>query len=520
MTEIGPSMHGGKENWSGVPRPRERGRILLVAVMSALAVLAGDFEAVAGFKIAGRCRSSPTCIPLCADSLTLRAGAFAADITPEFPISMNGGMTDRSAKFAHDRLHARCLVLDNGRLRIAIVICDSCMIPRTVVDAAKERASRSTGIATSHMLIAATHTHTAPTVGGAFQSEPDEKYREFLVGRIAEAIAQAVAQLEPARIGWAVGTNPTQVFNRRWHMKPGTIEADPFGKLTDQVKMNPSRASVNLDRPAGPIDPDVSIISVQSRAGRPIALLANYSLHYVGGPPADAVSADYFGQFAEEIKARLDASDVKPPFVGILSNGTSGNINNINFRVPGESRKPFEQIRIVAASVADTAFDAFRRIEHRDWAPLAMREKDVELGVRRPSREDIARAREILAKAKNPILQSLAEIYARETVLLSDYPSTVMLKLQALRIGQVGIVAIPCEVFVEIGLEIKRASPFPTTFTIELANGYNGYLPTPEHHRLGGYETWRARSSYLEANAAIYIERTIQQLLREAEQGQ
>ena len=55
--------------------------------------------------------------------------------------------------------------------------------------------------------------------------------------------------------------------------------------------------------------------------------------------------------------------------------------------------------------------------------------------------------------------------------------------------------------FVEIGLEIKKKSPLKPTFTIELANGYNGYLPTPEQHELGGYETWRARSSYLEVDA-------------------
>ena len=87
--------------------------------------------------------------------------------------------------------------------------------------------------------------------------------------------------------------------------------------------------------------------------------------------------------------------------------------------------------------------------------------------------------------------------------------------LQALRIGDLGIAAIPCEVFVEIGLEIKKKSPFATTFTTSLANGYNGYLPTPEHHRLGGYETWRARSSYLEIDASTRIVEQLLELLRQ-----
>jgi hypothetical protein len=110
-----------------------------------------------------------------------------------------------------------------------------------------------------------------------------------------------------------------------------------------------------------------------------------------------------------------------------------------------------------------------------------------------------------MAKAQGPAMRSPEEIYARETVLIDAYPPKVSLILQALRIGEIGIAAIPCEVFVEIGLEIKKQSPFATTFTTSLANGYNGYLPTPEHHRLGGYETWRARSSYLEVDASTRI---------------
>jgi hypothetical protein len=110
-------------------------------------------------------------------------------------------------------------------------------------------------------------------------------------------------------------------------------------------------------------------------------------------------------------------------------------------------------------------------------------------------------------------LQTLPEVYARETVLLAKYPASVKALLQAIRVGDLGIVSSPCETFVEIGLEIKKKSPFKHSFTIELANGYNGYLPTPEQHKLGGYETWRARSSYLEVNAATRITATLLELL-------
>jgi neutral ceramidase len=445
----------------------------------------------------------------------LRAGAFAADITPlEYPISVNGGMADRQATNAHDPLHARCLVLDNGSTQIAIVVCDCCMIPREPLDAAKRLAAKATGLREDHILVSATHTHEAPTMGPVFQSEPNKAYTQFFVEQLAKGIQQAHKQLEPARIGWAVGTNRDQVFNRRWKMKPGTIPPGPFAQTTDLVKMNPGIRNPGLIEPAGEVDPEVTVISVQAADGRPIAVLANYGLHYVGG--VEPLSADYFGEFAQQLKHRLNADAVSPAFVGIMSNGTSGDVNNVNFAGdPPPRRGPFEQIQAVAKSVAETAYNAMAKIEYQTWVPIEMRERELELGVRLPSAEDVRDAESVIAQAKKPTMTGLREVYARETVLLSKFPSTVPCKFQALRIGSMGIVTTPCETFVEIGQAIKEASPLKPTIVIELANGYNGYLPTPEQHKLGGYETWRARSSYLEVDASTKIENTLIELLKE-----
>jgi neutral ceramidase len=459
---------------------------------------------------------------LCAESQSvsaevkpgLRAGAYAMDVTPEyFPISVNGGMADRQAQSAHDPLHARCLVLDDGQIKLAIVVVDSCMIPRELVENAKAKAAAKTGIPTSNMLISATHTHTAPTVGGVFQSEPDKRYVAYLTDKIAAGIEKAASNMVPAAVGWGVEQEPSQLFNRRWRMKPGTIGPDPFGNTTDRVKMNPGIQNPALVEPAGPIDPDVSVLSVQTLEGRPLALLANYSLHYVGDLPP--LSADYFGVFAEKIGPMIGADDKEPRFVGILSNGTSGDVNNINFREPARKTLPGERCRTVAEIVAVAAKKAHAKATHRTNITLAVAEKDIKLGVRKPSAVEIQRAKDILAKVGERVLQGLEEVYARETVLLADYPNQVPIKLQAMRIGELGIVAIPCEVFTEIGLTIKAKSPLKPTFTIELANGYNGYLPTPEQHKLGGYETWRARSSYLEVNASEAITTTVLDLLNQ-----
>src|SRR3954470_12602604 len=147
----------------------------------------------------------------------LKAGAFAQDVTPtKFPISVNGNMADVQAKGANDPLHARCLVLDDGSSKLAIVVVDSCMIPRELVLDAKAQATKRTGIPADHVLISATHTHSAPTVTGVFQSEPDAEYVKFLAGKIAEGIQTAHDRRVPARIGFGRARDELQVFNRRW----------------------------------------------------------------------------------------------------------------------------------------------------------------------------------------------------------------------------------------------------------------------------------------------------------------
>ena len=337
---------------------------------------------------------------------------------------------------------------------------------------------------------------------------------EFLKVKIAQGIEAAQNRLEPARIGWAVGNNPLQVFNRRWYMGEGFDLKDPLEHGKDQVRMNPPAGESSLIKPAGPIDPEVSVLAVQKANGSPLALLANYSLHYVGGLPPETLSADYFGEFAKQIGVLIGAEEGSD-FVGIMTNGTSGDINNINFFEPRVRKPPFEQIQFVAAAVAQSAKLAYDRIEFSDWVPLSVLEEEVELGVRKPTEAEVKKARERLAAAGDGPHSDRVLIYANETIKLLDYPDTVKVKLQAMRIGELGLAATPTETFVETGLAIKKISPLKPTFVIELANGYNGYIPTVEQHVLGGYETWRARSSYLAVNAEPKVRRTLLELLKE-----
>ena len=426
----------------------------------------------------------------------LRAGAATSNITPPLGELIVGNWTPIPATHVHDELHARCLVIDDGETKLAIVVADNVGIPRRVLDEAKRQIREHAGIPAERILISSTHTHSATTARTDRDdpSEPLTQYQSFLATRISDGVRRAVNNLEPARVAWTSGSLPQQVFNRRWFMKPGRELDNPFGG-TDTVRMNPPVASPDLIGPAGPTDPEIGVLSVQSEAGHPIALFANYSLHYVGGVPNGHVSADYFGVFARRMAHLLQQERSARPFVAMLSNGTSGNINNIDFR-GGQKRLPdYARMELVANQVAAEVFRAVQGLEHRDSLPLKIVQQELTLETRRPTDALVKWAREVMSRPESaPSKHPRERIYAERTLRMADMPPRIEVPLQALRIGDMALVTIPFEVFVEIGLELKAKSPFADTLVVSLANGSYGYLPTPEHHELGGYETWLGTS--------------------------
>jgi len=438
-----------------------------------------------------------------------RAGASVVDISPrKLPVLVSGGFLARRSATLQDRLHARCLVLDDGATRVAVVIADSLMLPRALLDAAKQAAHKATGIPTGRMLIAATHTHSAPAAMGALGTDVDVEYARHLPARLAEAIETAARNLAPARVGWAVARDPEHTHCRRWILRPDRIGRDPFGGRTVRAMMHPGHQSPNHVGPAGPVDDAVTVLALQSPDGRPIALLANYSQHYCGATP---VSADYFGIFAEKIPAMVGAEDGVPAFVGALSQGTSGDLHWMDYARP---RKPGLNRFTIAEGVARVAAAAYRTIRYRDRGSLAMAETTLTLKRRVPDARRLAWARRIAAEMAGRAPRNRTEVYAREQICLHEEPE-VELKLQALRIGELGVAAIPCEVFGITGLKIKARSPLAPTVNLELANGAEGYIPPPEQHALGGYTTWPARTAGLEVQAEPKTVETVLRLLEQ-----
>jgi len=434
-----------------------------------------------------------------------RAGAAIVDISPtNFPVIVNAMFTERSATQTVDSLNVRALVLEEGDVRVAIAVVDTCMMSRQLIDQAKSMAHRTTGIPVNRMLVSATHTHSAPSAMGCLGSRIDPRYAAFLPGRIAEAILAADGRRAPAEVGWGVIDDWERTFNRRWIRRPDRILNDPFGDPTVRANMHPGYESADAVGPSGPVDPGLSVVGIRTLDGKPIALLANYSQHYYGSP---LLSADYYGRFAGYVAQGLGSD---PGFVGIMSQGTSGDQMWMDYGAP----KREIGYDAYAKEIADEVLDVYRELTFQASPGLRMAERKVSLAYRVPTAERLDWARQVSAALGERLPQTQAEIYALEAVHLHDWQRTEVV-VQALRIGELGIATMPNEVYAITGLKVKAWSPLRPTFVMELANGGDGYIPPPEQHVLGGYTTWPARTAGLEIQAEPQITEAVLHCLEE-----
>ena len=453
-------------------------------------------------------------VPASADDKTatdrvFKAGAATSNITPFLGKPVAGAGSLIPTNNVHDELHARALVLDDGVTQFALVVCDSSGISHTICEQAREyiAANKAIQILPENVMISATHTHSGPAA-----NTPD--YPDFLARRISDSVQRAISNLTPAQIAWGGVDEPSELFNRRWFVSDPKLLANPFGGV-DKVRMNPPTGHKSLLKPAGGTDPEVSFLSVQSPDGRPIALLANYSLHYVGGVASGHISADYFGVFANRIGELLGADAGFPHFVGIMSNGTSGDINNSDRRAVREKRPAYEKINEVAEKIAQRVAEAHRTVTFHKWVPLGVASRELPLKPRKAEPEIVAYADKVLTDTEGlSEYPRYALKYAAYVERLGKGDYEVPRLVQVFRIGDLAISTIPFETFAETGLQLKKESPFADSFTIELANGAGGYMPPPAQHKLGGYETWFG-TNRVQTDASEVITEAILEMMRE-----
>lgn len=445
----------------------------------------------------------------------LRVGAAAVDVSPrEFPVLVNGGMTSRSATNVVMPVKARAIVVADEREQIALVVVDSCMLPRPLLDDVKALAAQRTGIRPDRMLISATHTHTAPSSLACLGTDADPAYVPLLRNQLVEAIVAAQANLEPAEYGHAVVDAGEFTALRRWIRRPDRIADDPFGNPTVRATMHAGRVWDDVVGESGPKDSDLTILAFRALDGRPLAVLCNFAMHYFSG--VEALHPDYFGLFCEGFQSRIvpDPSAAKVPFLVAMSHGCSGDIWRRDYKRPEFPYPGQENAVDYANGLLERVLPAYEAIEYRRDATIAMSEARLPMRYRVPDKQRLEWATRVVEAMGDRLPKTTEEVYAREQIILHERQSTEVV-VQGIRIGDFGIATTPTETYAVTALKIKFQSPLARTMVFDLANGGDGYIPPPEQHQLGGYNTWAARSAGLEVNAEPRITETALQLLEE-----
>jgi hypothetical protein len=395
---------------------------------------------------------------------------------------MAGYFHERLNTGTKDPLKAKAIVFAQGDAHAALVFCDLVSVPASVTVRARQQAAARTGIPAGHIGIAATHSHTGPLFHGPMEKilreravaekgkDPHEfGYAAALTNRLVEALVKACEAVAPASLEVGRAEEKGVSFHRRFHMKDGT------------VRTNPGQGNPDVVRPAGPIDPEVGILLARGRAG-PVASLTVFACHLdtVGGTD---YSADYPFFLERDLRILLGDS-----FVSLFGAGPCGNINHVDVTVKERLRT-----ETIGATLARRVAGQLPRLAAVEPA-LAVRNARVDVPLQVPTPRQVEEANAARPKVGSRELPFLKQVETVRVLHLLDLPNPYPLEVQAFRLGRdVAVVTLPGEVFVELGLAIKRASPFRHTFVVELANDNPAYVPTREAFPQGAYEVENSR---------------------------
>ena len=414
---------------------------------------------------------------------SLQAGLAEMEITPPIGYRMDGYFTERLSTGVKDPLMAKALVFQQGDTKAALVVGDLLGVPQTLTREVRARAAARTGIPAANIAITATHTHTGPLFSGErarifsdlaaakYGSDPLARinYVETLRDRLIEVIVAANADLSAASLEFVTAREDRLSFNRRYHLNDGTVAT------------NPGISNPKIIGPAGPIDPDLPFLLI-SKDKTPVGSLTVFAMHLdtVGGTE---YSADYAGQLATALRREFGVR-----FISVFGTGTCGNINHID--ASGSRRYT---ARLIGEQLAVSVLSMRQREPVAD-AALGAASARIMLPLRKVSEAQVAAARVNTPKIGTTDLPFLTQVETVTALDLSQRGPTLDAEVQVVRLNRdTAIVLLPAEIFVELGLAIKQASPFKHTLVIELSNDNPAYIPTENAFKEGGYEPVNSR---------------------------
>ena len=436
---------------------------------------------------------------------SLAVGYADIDITPPLGGSMPGYFTERLSTGILDPLLAKVLVLTEGKTTLAIVALDLIGLEAPEVNLLREAVTQRTGIPKDHIFVHCTHTHTGAETPDRFTSDADKIIPGFgvgkvnqewvaaLPGKVAEAVEKAIKAKTPqTQVTLGTAQENTVAFIRRYVMKDGTI------------RTNPGRNNPDVVRPNGTIDPVVTVLSFESAK----TLLINYGLHLdcIGGTQ---YSADYPYHITQTVKESL-GSDWNVLYL----NGCNGNINHINVN-DADQKSGYEESRRIGRTLAQAALAARKTAKPFLIDRLDARTEIVQCPIRKVP-PDVQKQAEQDVEAKIDMSKrNFNELHASGAYILSrTQDKTHPAEIIAFRIGSLGLVGLPAEVFVEIKREIQKDSPLKPTLVINLTGGAMGYMPHPKGYEEGGYEAGYISARYDPVTPTRWIQSSVN-LLKE-----
>lgn len=460
---------------------------------------------------------------------TLYAGFSRVDITPPAGVPMAGhaNADKRLTGEVLDALEINTVAVRCGDKTALLISADLIYIKRAQSDPIRRLISQETGVPYEAIFIACTHTHTGPCMTG-YSAPLDEKfpiiatYHQMLTARFVEGAKLAIADLKPAKMGYGVTTVDNISFIRRYHMKDGSI------------RTNPGYHNPEIVGPVSEADKRVNVLRFVRDGGKEIAV-ANFGVHADMLRGVAKVSADYPRFVRETVEAVMPAHCV-------FFTGAQGDLNHADFKGVkpkddpfvlahdevdrGYNFTPYINAKHMGRAIAGALFQVYGDVQWVDVDTITYGNMECVTPTNIPDPAKLPRAREIVALDKagkaDQIIPGLKEIdqnmlttvraEAYRMLELENGPATLSLPVSAIRIGPAVFVGIPGEPFNNIGVGLKKHSPFEITLPCCLTNGGEGYYPMYDSYEQGGYE---ARSSRFKAGVAERLIETGAELMRQ-----
>lgn len=450
-----------------------------------------------------------------------KAGFAERDITPDIGMEIPGGYGKAFHKKLHDPCKVRACVFDDGASQVAMVGVDALMVPRALVVAVRHDLKARFGLAPEGVMIGASHSHSSGPTGMVQPGEYDraselvqklayEKsscanagYLEKVRQQIVAAVGQAYSNLTEALCGIGAGTEEHVAFNRRFHMKNGL-------SFTHPGKGNP-----DIDKAAGPIDPQVGVIGAWDKSGKFLGCIVNYACHATTSP--GGISANWIYYMEQVIRGAMGTNATV-----VFLQGFCGDVTQVDNLSPYNERPAEEGAQFVGGCVGAEALKVLFGMPKGALVPLAAKSQVLSLNHRVPSPERVKQCYELVQKdAKGA---GTDWIFAKEILMLDAQIALspkVEAEVQAIQVGPAVFLSNPGEVFCQFGLDLKAKSGFAYTFPVELANGCTGYTPTEEALGThgGGYETRLTSYSNMEPAAGRLLNEAALALARQLTPG-